>query len=299
LRYCPQILAARPDELVQAVRNSRESKHGRVATLAAWLVQNIPIRPTNAGLGLGVRDGLIDHDAELGRRPVEAVLASLASYDGCVLCGGMALLMFETLRKASFSVALVNVGELGVGRASHVLAFVDVGAPGQMRWGVYDPFLGLYIGTEASSTNLADILDALRAGHGGTLRFARLGPRWKPALATRDYLDRAHPANLGITRYRNLQQLPYGSMRFEVDLRAYGAAFARQVKQSLAHRIPDATALDLLRFPISNSGGADAVAIAAALASCTPQGFGRNDDPDVLTPVVQADSSWPSDGNSA
>jgi hypothetical protein len=239
--------------------------------LGSWFVTNVPVRPDNKRQFM--EDGLIDHHAEAARRPISAILDDLVARRANVLCGGMAFLMQKVAESASYKCFTLNLGS-STRPVSHVIVVADIGVDSE-EYAVYDPFFGYFISdVKGRPIGLNAIIAAVRRRGRklNNIKLRRMGPRHKLAVTTAEYAKYAEISS----NDPRMQFVDGGKyMAWPVDLKAYAAAFGRELLDWLDrsnNALAGPSVFDLLRFPLGTSGQPFALEVEAILRSAFEPG---------------------------
>ena len=226
--------------------DATSSAHHAMMTLTEWFVRNISFS----------YDFAINHHAELAERPVEDILSDLSRMQYGCMCGGLSKLMARVAWQEGYDAFEFNFGNEH-GEESHVV--VLAGEPGGDRI-IYDPTFGCFCGNaEGAPVSIQTVIDFLRRGLSSQLRWINFGPR------ERLFLFGHNPARV-VPLKSAITKLDDDRLVAMIDLDLFAGMTFGSIWQWGHKQRPEFHCLfDCLRFPVSTSGEAEIVEIAAQL----------------------------------
>lgn len=248
----PDLEAVRWPALAASSTTGRnaEAVHMQMCKLTAWFVHHIPYTSDGSAFA-------IDHHHAFATRCLDDILADLFDMNYGGTCAALSLFMAAAARRAGYDAIELNFGDNQF--ESHVLVLVSLSGGEQV---FYDPTFGCFSGTaDGKRASVRAIIDLLRQGKGGELRWVDLGLRERRYL----FADDEAP-QLPLTS--SIRQLDERRRVAMIDLKFHACTTWNAIWQwARSQTLGLPTVFDCLRFPLSTSGEVEAEALAETLRS--------------------------------
>jgi hypothetical protein len=227
---------------------STDTVHQYMITLTRWFAENL----TLAGPGCEM-----DHHAELSEKSPNEIIDELRSGTKATKCGGLAVLLQQRARQDNIEAVALN---FGLKASTHVIVAAKLT---NGSYSLYCPTFGLTIlnASDGHPASVELIAESLHCRQANRLRITRLTRQPVCMVYASPPITSAfHAALIKMPEY-----LKNGRIRYVVRRSMLMLWCARQVTLDIGSMTEDASVIDILRFPLSTSGEADAERMAMML----------------------------------